>query len=97
MTSGCEPARVHDTAEALDVRHLARHDRAVRADVLLVDERIEATRELRGDLGLEIAEVVRTNRAATLQLGPGERFERFEVRLRHLRSPNSTARLSGTP
>jgi hypothetical protein len=84
-------ANVDQPAEAREVRHLTRDDGAVGTDVLLVDERIEAAGQLRGDFLLQPARVALADRPATLQLGPGERLGRFDV-VRHVRFSGSRRR-----
>lgn len=93
----------NERAEAIEVRHLSRNDRTVGTNVLFVNARIEATRQLRGDLFLQSLQIPWPDGASTLELRPGQRFRRFGVMhhpchrvrmLRVFRNAGAWARLS---
>ena len=66
-------------SELLEIRLFTSDDGAVRTDVLLVDDRLEAACELGRDLALEILEIARIDRPAPLELRPRQRLRRIEL------------------
>ena len=75
---GWKASRVEQASEMVEMRHLATDHGAVRPDALLVNDGIEAARQLDRRLLLEAPEIPGTNRPSPLELVPGERFAGVE-------------------